>query len=362
MKTHRKSLVIAVATALGTLSALPAQALQSTTGPVSFANSANVTDDEGGSSTSISNASLGSSSLSQFDPALGVLTGTALNLISNRTQTTQVTSTDGSGKNGSLVTSKGEGSSNASISTPGINHTFSTISNADQCIGLSKNSCTGIASLDLVTITNLTAPTSSLDDYVGNSTVTATRIAPSLTATQTSNVFTGVESTKYTLLWAGILSLTYDYLLHAAPSFDGSSSMLTLDLDFGTVFLGDIVPDLDFSLYNPAGERVGLDLDNFNGSGDTAKLTTNLSAFSVLTAGLSQNFLASFNTSNLGVYSASYTLNLSDANVGAASSRFNYVLTLNLTGSVVERIPEPGILSLLGIGLLGLPFARRRRS
>jgi hypothetical protein len=204
----------------------------------------------------------------------------------------------------------------------------------------------------------------SLDSYVGGGTVLATLTAPTLTATQGAGTFPGAESTTYSVDWTGKLSATYDYLLHAKGSFDGTSQ-LTLDLDFGTVFLGDSA-SLGFSIFNASGDRVGLDLDSILGSGDTAKLFTNLSLFSGLGAGSSNTFLASFDTSSLGLFSASYTLGLSDADVGASSSRFkNYSLTLNLKGEVRERqsngIPEPGILGLLGIGLLGLAMGRRQR-
>ncbi len=362
MKSRPKILAIIVAV-LGTLSTLPVQALQITTTLVNFNNSASVTDSEGSGPTSNNSANLGSSTLSQFDPGLGVLTSTTLNVNSTRSQTTWVTSTDGAntGGNGS-VTSSGSGSSNARIVAPGIDQTFSDISRTDSCTDHRQGGCTGTASTASNT-TNQNISSLSLDSYIGTGTVTATRTAPTLTATQTNNVFTGAESTQYTLRWEGNLSLTYNYQLHAASSFNDSSSQLTLDLDFGTVFLGDAVADLGFSIYNGAGDRVGLNLDTVSGNGSTAQLTTDLSPFSALAAGSSYDFLASLNTSAIGAYNATYTLNFSDEDVGASSSRFNnYQMTLNLRGTVEQRIPEPGVLTLLGIGLLGLRFAQRKRA
>ena len=232
---------------------------------------------------------------------------------------------------------------------------------SDSCRNPRQGACTGTASTSNTPTDLNIAASSSLNSYVGSGTVSATRTAPTLMATQSNNVFTGIESTQYTLAWAGSLSLTYEYLLHAASSFDGSSSLLTLDLDFGTVFLGDIVGDLGFSIYNRAGDRVGLDLDSFDSF--TGPFSTNLSTFSALSQGASNLYSVSFDTSSPGVYNASYTLNLSDADVGAESSRKTYSMILNLTGSVDERptsVPEPGALTLLGIGLLGFGFARRK--
>jgi len=364
MKFQPTPLALALAAALGTAVVLPAQALQITTSATGFDNSASVTDAEGGSATTINNASLGSVSLDQFDSTVGVLMGTTLNLTSTRTQTITVTAV-GSGKSSDNQTTTGTGSSDANISAAGVNSTFSTISANGSCTGTKAAGCTSTTSPAATTTNASLVAAGSLDSYVGGGTVLATLTAPTLTATQGVGAFPGAESTTYSVKWEGDVSATYDYLLHAKGSFDGTSQ-LTLDLDFGTFYLGDPATDLGFSIFNASGDRVGLDLDSILGSGDTTKLFTNLGLFAGLGAGSSKTFLASFDTSSLGLFSASYTLGLSDADVGASSSRFNnYSLTLNLKGEVRERqsngIPEPGILGLLGIGLLGLAMGRRQR-
>lgn len=199
-----------------------------------------------------------------------------------------------------------------------------------------------------------------LNSFVGVGNVTVT-LASSLTAHHIRDTFPGTGRTDSKLVWSGNVSATYDYLLHAAASLDGG--LLTLDLDFGTVYLGDAVAPLAFSIFNAGGERVGLDLDAILGSGDTSQLYTDLAPFIGLEPGASLGFSAFFDTSGLGAFSASYRLSLSDADVGAPSSRYSYMdhLALNLRGQVIERVPEPGILSLLGLGLLGLSLTRRAR-
>lgn len=363
--------------ALGALALMPqsANALLISTAPAGFSNSASVSDTEGGSASKNNGASLGTSAISQFNSNQGVLMGATLDLTSTRTQSTWVKSTAGGGTGAnSTVTSSGSGSSTASISGAGIDASFaSPISNSDTCADKLKGACTGSATTSSTTATNLNQAVSSpnLDSYVGAGDVTLTRTAPVLEATQAAGVFTGTETTEYTVNWAGSVGATYDYLLHAAPSFDGSSTMLTLNLDFGVFHVGDAAT-LGFSLFNLVNaDRVGLDLDSISGSGDIGALLTDLGSFSGLGQGSSFDWLTMMDTSSAGIFNASYTLGLSDADVGAASSRAAYSLILNLTGTVNEiplppaqigELPEPTTFALLGLGLAGLGFSRRKKS
>ncbi|MBA4143266.1 MAG: choice-of-anchor E domain-containing protein [Nitrosospira sp.] len=364
-----------VALALGVLALtpLPASALLISTSSVGFTNSASVADAEGGGVSNNEGASFGTSTISQFDPNQGVLTGATINLTSTRTQSTWVQSSDGPDNgNNNQVTSSGTGSSTASISGPGLTHTFSSaINNTDSCTGARLEGCAGTSTVSAATPTNANSGVSStsLDSYVGGGDVILALTAPTLTATQTSMQFTGVETTGYTVTWTGDVDATYEYLLHAAPSFDSSSSLLTLDLNFGTFYVGDTAT-LGFDLFNLANaNRIGLDLDSISGTGDISTLLTSLSQFSGLSQGSGNSWAAMLDTSAAGVFSASYLFGMSDADVGAASSRFAYTLALNLTGRVDERlappaqvgeIPEPGILALLGLGLAGLSFTRKK--
>src|SRR5262249_42226634 len=118
------------------------------------------------------------------------------------------------------------------------------------------------------------------------------------------------------------------------------------------------------NLLGLAGFTADLDLDSIAGSGDTAILTTSLGTFANLDAGSSDNFLASFNTSTIGSFEATYTLSVSDENLPGATAGPNLLLTLR--GNVIAlespgEVPEPSnlLLLLLGLGLSAHTYRRR---
>lgn len=139
------------------------------------------------------------------------------------------------------------------------------------------------------------------------------------------------------------INVSLNVLSHANPSFSLASDENTLNLDFGTVTMGSVIPDFEFEIGNlieTAGFTAGLDLDSIVSAGDVSALTTSLSAFSSLTAGSTSSFLASIDTSAEGTFSASYTLNFSDEDLPGAAGLG--AMTLNLSGIVEAASVETG--------------------
>jgi len=215
------------------------------------------------------------------------------------------------------------------------------------------------------TDTTVSADEPNLNDYAGSGSVNASLSLPTLSAKTTMSSTAGQagsgSSATYKVDWSGSLQANYSYLLHALASFDASSASNSLTLDFGTVAQNSSSPSLSFSLFNQANaDRIGLDLDSVNGSGDTSSFSTDLSAVTGLAQGSNQAFLASLLTSTTGAFNAQYLLNLSDADLGASSTRQNYQLTLNLVGNVAA-VPVPAAVWTFLTGLMGLLAIGRRK-
>lgn len=121
----------------------------------------------------------------------------------------------------------------------------------------------------------------------------------------------------------------------ANASFSTVSDMNTLALDLGAALVGATSPTMNFSLANlvtTVGFTSALDLDSIVPSGASSVLTTNLASFANLAAGGANAFMAQLATTAAGVFSASYTLNLSDENIPGQTTQ---ALTLQLSGKVI---------------------------
>jgi len=389
----KTSLNVAVLATLSALAAAPTLAhatLVKTTATTSFDVSNSVTDTLGGKSTASDGKTSGTTNtnmdtlqaakVARFDSSLGVLTGATVNLTSTYKQTTSVTvAGGGTGANSDgTFTAKGTGSSSVKLGIPvgvtGAGASLTDVKDSCTVTGKIKADCDNGSSFTQVN-DNTTVGSTALNSYVGSGSFLADLIAASNSAETTQNDFASVASTTSTINWKGGLSATYSYLLHAAQSFDGNASMTALTLDFGDVYLNDVVGDKSFSIANLFdANRVGLKLTDIVETGDANNVfSTSLSLFGNLATGNTNNYSASFVANTLGNNSATYNLTLADAapDVVYASSSLGqgYNLTLNLKANVLQRpaapagsdIPEPASLMLLGLGALGLCVQRKRR-
>lgn len=388
LKTSLNVAVLAALSALATVPTLAHATLVTTTATTSFNVSNAVTDTLGGKSTAsdgktsgTANTSMGTAQVAKFDSSAGVLTGATVNLASTYRQTTNVTvAAGGTGANtDGTFTAKGTGSSSVKLGIPvGVTGAGASLNNVqDTCTlvnGKIKSACDNGSSFTQIN-DNTTVSSTALNAYVGSGSFLADLIAASNSAETTQNDFGGIASTTSTIKWNGNLSATYSYLLHAAQSFDANASMTALTLDFGDVYLNDVVGDKNFSIANLFDtNRVGLKLTNIVETGDVNNVfSTSLSIFGNLAQGNANNYAASFLATTLGNNSATYQLTLADAapDVVFASSSLGqgYSLTLNLKANVLQRpaapaggeVPEPASLMLLGLGALGLCVQRKRR-
>jgi len=114
-----------------------------------------------------------------------------------------------------------------------------------------------------------------------------------------------------------------------------------------------------YNLLQTVGYTGALDVVSFPGTGNTGQLHSGLSTCKI-DADSSQSFTASLDTSVIGSYSATYTLDLQDAaSDGIDGGVMHQTLYLHIDGQVV---PEPSTGILLAAGLIGLlAFAWRKR-
>lgn len=131
------------------------------------------------------------------------------------------------------------------------------------------------------------------------------------------------------------VTVMFDVLDHATPSFASAASQESLSFDFGSVAAGAAASPFSFEIFNVENSvdfTAALDLDSIVGSGDTSILSTDLSEFSELQAGQNNGFTADFDTSVVGGFSATYLLSFSDQDLPGEAALGN--LTLMLTGEV----------------------------
>jgi len=274
------------------------------------------------------------------------------------------------GSTGSRRANGSGNNTNTTLSAPGISQSFGNTSiSSFQCKPTGGTACPQSAG-PVVTPTTGSGSTSNavaLSSYAGNGNVSVDLKGDLGATVEIEKSAEGGPNEEYqtaTLLntvgWTGSMTLEYDYLAHANPSFDTINDVDVLNIDFGTVLQNSSPAAQNFAITNLfatilAADTVGLDLDLITGPNSPFSLTG--STFSNLLAGLtSGNFSVNFDTSGVGNFSDTITLSLSDFDAGVGMG--NYTLTVNLNGIVQAptrgNVPEPASLALLATGLLAM--------
>ena len=132
--------------------------------------------------------------------------------------------------------------------------------------------------------------------------------------------------------------VTMSVLDHAIGSFNASSTLTTLDIDFGTLTQGTGTVSQNFSIFNRPGTlgatwTAKLDLDTVSSASVPGVFSTTLSPFLNLPSGSSQTYGLSMLTTTTGSFSGTYLLGLSDENLPGATTQS---MSLTVRGSVVS--------------------------
>ena len=145
----------------------------------------------------------------------------------------------------------------------------------------------------------------------------------------TAGLFTGTVSatatSPQTVTPTFSQTVSMSVLDHAIGSFASGTTLTTVDIDFGTLAQGSGTASRNVSIFNRAGSlgtawTAKLDLDGMTSSGSSVFSTT-LAPFTGLVSGSSRAFSLSMLTATTGVFSGTYSLNLSDENLPGAASQ-----------------------------------------
>lgn len=251
----------------------------------------------------------------------------------------------------SVATAAVDGSSNTSVD---LGRVISGASFGTGAVTLSKSGTTP-TTFDATVAGNATStlsgPRNTFDYDAGTKTVTVGLTG----STSTLGVRSGTITFDNTDITAGaatgqgaadgndVVNVSGTVVSHAQPSFDHTSVVKSLALDFGIIAQGasTISGSIELANAGTVGSYVaGLDVDSIIGTGDTAAFTNDLAPSSNLDVGLASSYIVSATTGAIGEHAASYTVATSDENIPGATA----LDTLSL--SVRSRIAIAGDASL----------------
>jgi hypothetical protein len=355
-----------VALSFATVAGVQAQALTSTqTRTFSSLNTAatdsSVTTPAATSSTSQT------FSFELFSANTGVLTGVSSSLsFSGGTLALSASGTENkqSGGGKPAFSSTGSVTANSTLFTYGaINNTLANAcsDSGTRCFDSKWTNLTGNAALQKSDSTWLNPAGTSvggLNTYAGAGSVSSTLIVQNSVTLTGATLISSPQATLSTSGLTGTQNLTYSYLKHSNASFASAADSNVFSLS-GITSNGS-----GFSIFN-LGDNATTKLDYMGlqcVSGNCGAFNVTLASFQDVIAGTGRTGTAALAATSPGNYSATYTLTFSDDTaIGATATHLTNALTLNVHGTIAAPVPEPGSWALLGAGLLGLAFWRRKK-
>ncbi len=331
----------------------------------------------GATTASTSTVLIAPVALSQFNPTTGILVGARVSATIPVTISTVVYFTGGTGGGGTNVS--GTTTYVGGVSAAGVSATSAAtaLTQSHSCSGgnCSANDAQNTNNTRTSGAATYSASgavaSASLSSYYGtNATGVAVSTAGTLTVSSTgtgANITSGTTAGIVNRTAGSSYSVAYDYLNFSSPSFNGSSVVRTLDLNFGTVHQANGLTTRNFTLFNIGNANsAGFDLISLDSNGNSL-FTTTLAPFSGQTnnidGGQSRTFSVSLTPSSLGSKVEQFRLVARDsaADVGDGVGAQDYALTLNIFATV---LPEPGtwVSMIFGFGLIGAASRRRRRT
>lgn len=191
----------------------------------------------------------------------------------------------------------------------------------------------------------LTIDAQSLADYGGIATLTITRAGPTASSTGSGTVAGISDATSFSIAWLpGSGKLGY-------PLADPDALPL-YGVDLGAVLPGSAPTSLGRYVFDLSQPTAAFELDDLDLDGPSAGEFDEL--FALIDADSERS--AWTGSATQGIFTAHYRLMLFDVPTG--------LLAADLPGggdAVVTAVPEPGVLALVGIGLLGIGISLRRR-